>query len=433
MTVITADPLCPIVDGIGIGADTHLHVRIDLPAQLDAARLQAATLALSRTLPQLAGRYEHRWWRARWHVDPAPHWIIDEHHAVSEDRADALERALFALPFEPHGELPLRMSLLHMERHDRLLLRVNHLLADGGGTKNLCYRLAEAYRGITACPEHLPPAVTPAPLFLRALRGVRLRSLPAGLLNLLYELAANRPMSPICAPMGPRSGEAAQYRALHVDPARVRRLTARWRARGVTLNDLALAAFTRAVVLAFPQTNAQRNYAALVATADLRQYLPASRDVCNYSGLRPLVFRRLPLPDPERTVAAVRRATGIWKAGQTGMIAAVPMSVLAHLLPHAWLRAFIQRMFMRLSDPRAACAALTNIGPIDAEALDFGGGPALAARVLTPVAHSPLLITALTGCAGALDFSVAYREPQLATSDVERLVTLMDHELAALE
>ncbi len=430
---LIADPFAAAVDGMGDHLDTHLHVRVDVPGRLDQARLQRALAALARSVPALGGRFERRWWRSRWALDPSPTWRIDEAQAVSAQAAEQREAELYAEPFEPRGKLPVRLVLLHLPDHDRLLLRVSHLLADGGGTKNLCYRLAQCYRGVGEDPDWSPDlAPHPHPL-RRLLASLELRHLPAMLLGALSELFDNRPMRPMRVPMGPQGPGTPRYRALHLPPSRVARLRARWRSQGVTLNDLAVAAFTRAVVLSFPRANAQRSHAALVATADLRQYQPPLRDVCNYSALRPLVFGRLPLPAAEDNLARVTKVTKPWKAGRTGILLGIPVIALASVLPHAALRAVLHLILGRLLTPAGACTGLTNIGPMEAEALDFGDGPCLAARVISPLAPSPTMITALTGCAGALDFTVAYREPTLDGADAQRLIDAMDRELAALE
>jgi NRPS condensation-like uncharacterized protein len=430
---VGADPFAAAVDGMGDHVDTHLHVRVDVPGRLEAERLRSALVILARSLPELGARFERRWWRSRWVLDPAPAWLIEEHEAPTPEDAEAREAALYAEPFEQVGGLPVRLVLLHLPGHDRLLLRVSHLLADGGGTKNLCYRIAECYRMAGEDPAWVCPDVPhPHPL-PRLLACLRPRLLPAMIRGALEELFDNRPIRPMLVPMGPSGPGAARFRVLHLPAARVTRLAARWKARGVTLNDLAIAAFTRAVVLCFPEANAQRSHAALVATADLRQYGPPLRDVCNYSALRPLVIGRLPLPAAEDNLARVVATTSAWKRGRTGVLLGTPVMAVMSILPHAWIRAVLHRFLARLVTPAGACTGLTNIGPIDAEALDFGDGPCTAAMIISPLAPAPTLITALTGCAGALDFTLAFRDPQLAPADAERLITAMDRELAALE
>jgi NRPS condensation-like uncharacterized protein len=430
---VTADPFAAAVDGMGDHIDTHLHVRVDVPGRLVAPRLRRALEVLARSVPALGAHFERRWWRCRWQLDPAPDWRIDEHHDVSHDAAEEHEATLYAEPFEPHTSLPVRMVLLHLPEHDRLLLRVSHLLADGGGTKNLCYRIAQCYRMVGDDPAWVcPPVPHPHPL-PRLISCFELRRLPAMIRGALEELFDNRPMRPMLVPMGPPGPGVARFRALHLPAARVARLRERWRARGVTLNDLAIAAFTRAVVLCFPESNAQRTHAALVATADLRQYHPPLRDVCNYSALRPLVFGRLPLPAPEDNLARVVATTGPWKRGRTGVLLGIPAMAVLSILPHAIIRAFLHRFLGRLITPEGACTGLTNIGPIDDAALDFGDGPCTAAMVISPLAPTPTMIAAVTGCAGALDFTVAFRDPQLDPARAQQLIEAVDRELAALE
>ncbi len=430
---LTADVFAAAVDGIGSISDTHLHVRIDVPGRLDAGRLLAALRSVSRAIPALGARYRRGWWRAHWIVESRPKWELDEQDEASPKEAEAIEAALFALPFEPCDDLPVRLRLLHLAENDRLLLRVSHIVADGGGTKNLCYLLAQAYREIDADPGWTPPPQrVPHPL-VRILRSIRVSQLPGLVLGALHELAANRPMRPVLVPMGAHGPGTNRLAALHLPATRVSRLQARWRPSNVTLNDLALSAFCRAVESTFPAANASRSHAALVVTGDLRQYLPPTLDVSNFSSLRPLPLGRLPLPGPRDQLERVVRETRIWKAGQTGLLQGGAAIAFVSTLPHAWVRRFISLALRLLLGRQGGCIALTNIGPIRADMLDFGHGPCVAARVAAPVAHAPMLITALTGCAGALDFTVAYREPQLEPAAAERLVQAFDHELSALE
>ncbi len=431
--LVAADVYAAAVDGVSAISDTHLHVRVDVPGRLDAERLLAAIAALSRSVPALAARFRRGWWRAYWVPDPDPRWDLQEYHDVSSVQAEEIEACLYALPFVACGELPLRLRLLHMDGHDRLLLRVNHLLGDGGGTKNLCYLLARTYRELGTNPAWSPPPQrVPQPL-LRMLRSMRLSRLPALILGALDEIIANRPMRPFLVPMDGNGSGTNRLASLHLPPSRVDRLRAKWRGQGVTLNDLALSAFSRAVVRAFPQVNATCSHASFVVTADLRQYRPPTLDVSNFSSLRPLSLGRLPLPGPREQLRRVLRATRTWKAGQTGLLLATSSIAMVSILPYAWIQRVVRFFLGLLLGRKGGFIALTNIGPIQARLLDFGHGPCLAARVASPIASPPMLIAALTGCAGALDFTLGYREPLLARSAVRRLLDALDKELAALE
>jgi NRPS condensation-like uncharacterized protein len=414
-----------IVDSVGTIGDTHLHAAVDLPGRLDAGRLRDALERLALELPELRSRFAPGWWSSRWIPDPDADWTIEEHADLTPEQAVRLEDELFALPFERLPALPLQLRLLHLPDRDRLLARISHLLADGGGVKALLYRLAAACRGDDAPPPPRPPH----PLW-RLLRSIRPLRLPWLLWGLVREVTPppRRVLAPPMAP-GPAGPSGCEW--LHLPADRVARLKARWKPEGITLNDVAMAALTRALDVSYPDLPADR--LSLVVTTDFRQYERPRDDVCNYSNLRPLHLTRRPAGAPAEHVAEVARRSRAWKRGSTGLLAALSLVELALVLPNALLHGFAVRLLDVAFLRSGGCVALTNIGPIDAERLDFGTGRCLGARIAAPIGHRPLLLTALTGCDGALDFSVTFREGALPRSEVRRLVAAVDAELSRLQ
>ncbi|MFH1468295.1 MAG: hypothetical protein ABIO70_28160 [Pseudomonadota bacterium] len=419
------------VEGINVLADTHLHVVIDVPGRLDAALLRRALQAVSRDVPELGAVLERRISGPRWVAQADPSWEILERCGVGESEAAIEEADLYALPFEPYGALPLRARLLHLAERDRLLLRVSHLLADGGGCKNLCYRLAAACAAIAAGrPPPRWPNPRPNPL-LRLLRSLRLRALPWSLLDLLDDLLVNRLLRPACPPFEVGLRGEARCARLHLPTARVAHLRARRRAPRPTVNDLMLAAFSRALAAVEPAGSGARAVQ-VIATSDLRLLEGGADDVCNYSALRPFDLGRLPLPAPEEHLARVMRATSLWKRGRPGLLASIIAIGTASLLPRSLAARLVHGLLGGMVRLQGRGVALTNIGPIDAARLDFGGGPCLAAHVKAPPARPPMLIAAVTGCAGALDLTVAYTVPGHPEEAVAALLAATEQELEAL-
>lgn len=424
-------PFLSAVEAIGELADTHLHVAIDTATRLQPAVLHAALRALSREVPELASRPIMRRLRSVWVREADPRWDVSERTVEAESQARAEEDALFALPFEASGTMPVRLRALHLPDRDRLLLRVSHHLGDGGGTKNLCYRLAAAYRQLRGGPpaQAIQP---PAEPILRLLRCMHLSRVP-GLLYGLFEAArGGLPARLMTVPMSAGHPGTARFEVLHVPAARVDALRARWGRDGVTLNDVAVAALSRAVEACFPEANPAGARVRLVVTTDLRRYEDQPRDVSNFSALRPLCVGKTPLPPPEEHVAGVVRATRRWKRGLTGLLPGALAILPLPLLPDAWSRWLFLRALGILIGTGGS-VSLTNIGPIEASLLDFGDGPCLAARVLPPVARPPLLICALSGCAGALDLSISFRDRALSPEAARRLASAFDGEMASLE
>jgi NRPS condensation-like uncharacterized protein len=432
MSEIPADPFAPGVDAVEIIGETDLHVDIDLPGALCRERLLDALAATCVAVPELGAIYRRRAWRSAWVIQEEPSWIVDEHAVEDEGSAARLERAFFALPPSAPDALPLRGLLLRRAGGDRLLLRVSHVLADGGGTKNLCYHIAQAYRRRGEDPTWRPAPSPPRRPLLRLAQAVPWRRPVAVMQGMLHELSASRPLRPIHVPMGPPAPGPKRLLTLHLPRARVEELRRRWRPRGVTINDLFCSALCRAVVRAFPEANAKRSHAWLLVTGDLRRSLPDRMDVCNFEAARPLPLGRLPLPAPEAQLARVTKETRIWKRGGTGALQTLGLIGIISLLPHGWVRGFMGAVMRLVLGRLNGAVGFTNIGPIDADRLDFGHGPCIRARISAPTAHAPVLMTALTGCAGALDFTLSFRETELQEAEVRRLLKLLDAELDAL-
>lgn len=419
------------VEGVDALADSHLHVVLDLPGRLDAGLLRAALLSVARDVPELAAVPEPGFFGPRWAAPAEPAWEILDLGDLDEAGATAEEAALYALPFEPLGALPLRARILRLSGHDRLLLRVSHMLGDGGGTKNLCYRLAAAYAALAA--GRAPPAWPnrrgyPLP---RLLKAFRLRSLHWALLGCLDDAVVNRLARIACPPSRPGARGEARCLRLHLPAERVLRLRTRPRESRPTLNDLVLAAFSRALAASQPPESPARAVQ-VVVTSDLRLLEGGADDVSNFSALRVLALGRIPLPAPEAHLAATLRATSRWKRGGAGLLASTLAAAMLGAFPRSLVARLVSAFLRGLVAAQGAGVALTNIGPIDADRLDFGSGPCLAAHVKAPLAHPPMLITALTGCAGALDITVAYEVPGHEEEAVQALLAAMDRELDVL-
>lgn len=170
----------------------------------------------------------------------------------------------------------------------------------------------------------------------------------------------------------------------------------------------------------------------VAVTSDLRKHLPPEEHLGNLSMLRSLPLGALPLPAPLAHLSRITELTSRWKRHGSGIGSAIWSQLLASLLPHSLLRAALSRLFRQLIHGRMPQIALTNMGPIDDALLDFGDGPCLEARLLPPIGQPPLLLAGVTGCAGALHFSVGYRHPSPTADQVKQLLGRMDRELELL-
>jgi len=407
---------------------------VDIPPGLDADLLRAALTGVARLEPAVGACYQRGLLRGCWIVDPDPAWEVAEHGELDEAGAAALERAWIATPHPLHGALPVAAAVLHLPDRDRLLVRVNHLLADAGGVKNLLYLLARCVRRLRDDPAWRPEPRRPsARSYWKVLAALRLARLPAMAASMLREFWAAVPRTTLSVPMEP--AEHAVPRVLHLilEPERAARLRERWRDRGFTVNDLLLAAFGVALDRCHGADHPPGRRVAMMVTADLRQHVPTDDDVTNFSTVRFLDLGATPLPPLATYLGEVAARTARWKRSLAGVGGAVMWLGMLPWLPDPLLRLQL-RLAVALGAWFPSCkVVLTNMGAIDAARLDFGDGPCRAARLVPPVGRAPILVTGASGCAGRVTFTLTFEDPALPEARARRLLETLDQELRGLE
>lgn len=430
---LPASFLDAVVDGIACVADLALYAAVDVPGRLDAGALGRALARYARREPVLASRFERHGLWSRFVVDAEPRWPLGEHEGVGEGRAAELEAELVDRRFDLGDASQVHLELLHLEGRDRLLVRASHAIVDGGGMKRLLYGLAGSYREELAGAP-LPPRARGGPRgAARLLRAVGPATLVRVLLGAVEDQLSLLPRRTLRVPMADRSDGPRRISRLALESDRLARLRARWRPRRITVNDLLVTAFSRALEACFGGAAGQPGRVGLVITSDLRQWLGPEEHLSNLSNLRVLPVGARPLPGPEALVLEVARRTARWKRNLAGLGHGLSVAPTLALLPHAASRWLIRTLMGPMALRRGCAVALTNMGLISEERLDFGAGPCLDARVDAPVGLPPALIAGATGCAGRLTVGVGYRPLALPAADVGSLLEALDRELARLE
>lgn len=426
--LVPSSPLVSAVEGIGALAQQRLQVTVHVRGRIDTGLLRRAVVETARSVPELAGRFEPGFWRSGWREQDEPPWRIEEVDAANRENAAEVERARFAAPCD-HAD-PLHLTVVHLQDGDRLVAHVSHLLGDGGGTKELMYRLAANYRHLVVGGTAPEPIRRPRHPLWRLLRGVRIRRLPRYLLGFFDQFWGLRPSGGSAVSMRNVGETVARCERLHLPADRVDRLKASWRDEGATVNDLLLTAFAHGLQ---EMPGGPHHEINLVVTADLRQLLDQPDHVENLSSIHSLRLGTRPLPTATEMVSGVRAITRRWKRTGLGLATAVYSVALAAILPARWLSRMVGKLVVSGPPADVSRIVMTNMGRLDPERLDFGAGPCTAAYILPPLGYAPTLIAGATGCCGAVDLSVAYQEPALARDVVVGLLESVDRELRALE
>lgn len=412
--------------------DLQVHVLIRLNGAVEPTRLARALRLLLDVEPVLGCRFVPGWHRPHWErlpdLDRLPLCELQE---TSPPAHDAAITEYLASPPDPDHMPMLRLRIFRQETGDTLVLKVNHLATDGGGSKECAYRLAALYNRLDSKPDLRP---TPNLTGRRSLRQVAEQLKAPALARLLATTPRQqwRHRSPARfwhAPYSPTAswGESAPDRTYvlrRLDGDAFRRAKRWGQARGATVNDLLNAAYLRALLdwIAPPPDHPLR----LRTTVDLRRYLPTGRTeaVCNCSSFAYPYLGPVGTRNADFTSLVDRMSAEMRRQKQTA-IGLHEWAVLGpgfQLLSDAPTRRFLQRNLTLAKAPEAFQPALTNIGRIHPERLHFGPVAPLDAHATASVLYPPGLALSVTGFGDSLTLSSGFCASALPRSEVERLI-----------
>ncbi|MDY6989874.1 MAG: hypothetical protein SWQ30_17670 [Thermodesulfobacteriota bacterium] len=411
----------------------QLHLLVEFDGQLDATRLKKALRLTMVAEPVLGCRFVPRCITPHWAGSPRE--TATSPPLLREKAADeqTLQRCLDRFLREPVLALQgpqLKALLLRSKEGDRLIVKLNHQVVDAGGAKDFGYLLASLYRRSDGHPDHVPPANSGT----RSLRQVYGRFPKTRLLKILcrffMEFVHNMiPYKSITYPSGMAEVGDYTFAFKRFSRERVTALKAYGKKMSATVNDLMVTALLRAYVR---QCKWNGNGALrMVGTVDLRRYVPNGRAkaLCNLSSFYFLHLGHHLGNGFDDTLRRVKNRMDVLKAADLGLSFALGNYLF--LLPYPFvLKAFISsNTFSRLAKTGNMPPSMTNLGPIDDKALDFGSPGVTGAEIWPPPCYPPLLVPGLSGFRDTLTLSVGFFESAIEKKNLEELFDMVDQEL----
>jgi NRPS condensation-like uncharacterized protein len=311
----------------------------------------------------------------------------------------------------------LKACLWRADDGDRLLLKIAHHAADGGGSKEVGEIVAAIYTRLGGEPDYQPEpnlhgSRDPQQIMRRVPRLAYLK-LFWNLLRRLWTGFVPLASHSMALPAGPR--EPWGYVVRHLDAARVARLAEHGRARQATLNDMLMAAFYRGLAAHTPWDGKSAHRVQM--TVDYRRwYLPSQRGeaVCNISGFEhPFLGRELGR-DFAETLARVSAITRRRKKDWFGL-SELWLYKLLDLMSYTRLRETYARTLHRQRSAGNFPHALTNMGPIEPARMEFDGVSPRTAWLLCPVIYPSLFGAGVTGYKGTLTLTAGVPDNVRAT------------------
>jgi NRPS condensation-like uncharacterized protein len=403
-------------------ADQQLHVVVSFAGRIEEARLEKAIRLAMEAQPVLGCRFVEQpkrvFWQQRTDLDSLPLCTVVETDALDRDLLEFVTQ-----PADPCMDPLVRASIFRTAAGDTFCLKVNHVAADGRGTKEVAYLIADRYRRLEGDPAYHP---APGKFDRRGQAGI-LRAV--GLKNIIrYRPRQLRlPSAEFHFKYAGSEHTGRTFAMRNISPADFERLKRYAHDHSATINDLVLTALYRAM---FQHAEVpQDTKLPIQVSIDLRHFLPADaqQPVCNLSGaLYPAIDYR-PGETFEQTLAQVTASTGCWKARQPGLTG-VMLIELAMLRGYAAAKAMLGGMAAPKGD-RISPLLFSNFGILDSSRLVFGSSQIRGAFVLGPVMFGNGLMLTASTYAGQMTLAMGYCQGRISEEKIEAILETVSQEL----
>lgn len=404
--------------------ESVIQLEMEFTQKLDAARLARATALALDAEPILGCRFVHHWWK--------PYWkrLAQNVGSVFLEVQTETEFESFKLAsIDAYKGPQIRVCLWNSANRARLLLKVSHQVADAAGVRDVSRVISSIYSRLNHEPDYHPePNLKGSRGVRQVLRAIPWRSYPGIFLQNLRDHQANQVRGGTLTlpfPKGPLQSLSFVNRTLPQE--HVSRLVEHGRMHNATINDLLLAAFFRALVITANWDG--RSQLRVNMTIDLRRHLVnretsivanLSLDIDGWPSLGTDLGK-----DFSTTLDKVTSITSTRKQNFLGMDALIGLLPF-YVCPHNWAAKLTEFYYRQQVEKDNLAHFFTNMGPIDAAAVNFGSKPTVA-RLLPPVSQPPWFILGISGYGGTLTLSAGVYAVQKDLT--ERLLDAMVAEL----
>jgi NRPS condensation-like uncharacterized protein len=389
--------------------DMMIQLELEFPQKLDIDRLSRAVDLVLDAEPVLGCRWVPHWRRPRWErlnrSERQSFLPVNSQEAYEKFKSESIN---------PNIGPQIKACLWQSTDGDWLLLKVSHIAGDAAAVKDVATAISSIYGRLAHDPAYQPqPNLTGSRDIWQILRYVPWHAYPKIYLNFLREIRTieKAKHGVYMLPFDDRSRENLEFAYRFLPADRVTYLADYGRSQDATLNDVILAAYSRALEL----QRGLRGQSKLMVlmTADLRQwYLPAKRaeGICTLSEGE---YLNLGTDIGHDFVTRLHRVSNITKRrkanwiGLNTLVGALPL----YSMPQSFMERSFRRATQRLIDKHNLMPGFTNMGEIDKDSVTFDK-PASSAILLTPPAYPPHFAAGMSGYAGTLTITAGVYRPQ---------------------
>lgn len=402
--------------------DQQIHGILTLGGRLDFVRFQRAVRLSLDAEPILGCRLIYHpiapWWEGREDPDDPGYCRL-----IQTDDVERSVNAFLTAPLDPFLD-PLVQVRVFRKNDDIIVVKISHMIMDGGGTNEYIYSLADFYNRLKDDPCFKPVVnmtgtrslrqvsrqftlLEKAKILRRSLRDFKCSGMY--LLDKIRIQTGRRnehpgPVWGLPLKEGSKGDRIFIIRRIPADL--VNRLKEYAQSHGATLNDAMLTAYYRAIHQQFaPQP---RESMSIRTIANLRRYLPGNggEALCNLCGYVPVNLGYCLGTGFPETLVRVRDRMLSQKADFIGL-GVFPISIVTKFLPF-YLRKKLARLELDCMDRGYVkpVPKFSNVGDMISDRLRFDGMTVMDAYQVGPIGYAPGFTVGTAAFRGSLTLSV---------------------------
>lgn len=404
-------------------ADQQLHTVVVFDGHINAERMLRAVRLTLDAQPVLGCRFvpakRHPYWEQRRDLNDL---------ALCEVvRTDDVEHSLWnwiTAPLNP-GADPVIQTRVFRSTHDTLCIKVDHVAADAGGTKEYVALLADTYRELGANPRYVP---APRMHGDRGLGQVFRHVSPRILLDAWPHRHLPTPQWGF--PTSRASLDDRAFVTHQIGPERFRAIKRCVQSHAASVNDILLAAEFRALgTLIQPPRDTPLT---MQVSIDLRRYIPSGRGgaIANLAGALFPTLTWAPEAPFEQTLLQARDAMNALKAHGPGLGSALYLQLGASVLGFTRLEAMVRGGMAEDAESGKSHPFLSNLGLLDEIAVHFGEKVS-DAYLVGPVLFPPGLMLCASSFRERMRLTCGFCNARSNRPIYEQLLDLVLRELTA--
>lgn len=408
--------------GEDVQIQANIQIVLELEHRLDVERLCKAVWLSVEAEPVLGCCFvEHPrqpYWKRMDTINITQYCLFEE-----TDDGEASLQAFLAEALNPCIQ-PMQVKLLRTPEKDILCIKLDHACCDGGGAQEYVHLLADIYSCLCRDECYIP--ATGADSNRGADTLFTALAIPDPRMAWDPQQAALQPTWAFPHMSGkPQEPRIALRR---FSQPQLAAMTVYAESRGVTLNDIILTAYYRALftMLTPPVEESMEIY----VTVDLRRYLPQKKAeaLCNLSGVMNVRVSRHEGEAFEGTLERIAAIMRELKGGRPGLHSAASMKLMEGM-GFQGAAVFLCNVRQKAAASRKASPLLSNMGVLAAYPLCFGTIAVLDAYMVTPPMLPPSFMLGVSTYNGILTLAANYYIPVVEEKDVDTLMNLMQAEL----